>query len=139
MAQSYHHAILPLASLADRRTEIRWGLRDFDLRFGRRPTGIWLPETAVDLPTLRILADEKVKYTILAPWQAVDGRLDTRRPYRVELGGRRQIVVVFYDAALSASASFESDATMNADAFARDRILPRFSGPGFPTARRSWR
>jgi alpha-amylase/alpha-mannosidase (GH57 family) len=57
MAQAYHHAILPLASLADRRTEIRWGLRDFELRFGRRPTGIWLPETAVDLPTLRILAE----------------------------------------------------------------------------------
>ena len=131
MAQAYHHAILPLASLADRRTEIRWGLRDFDLRFGRRPTGVWLPETAVDLPTLRILAEEKVKYTILAPWQAADSRLDTGRPYRVELGGRRSIVVVFYDAALSAAASFESDATVNADAFARDRILPRFAGPGF--------
>ncbi len=131
MAQAYHHAILPLASLADRRTEIRWGLRDFELRFGRRPTGIWLPETAVDLPTLRILADEGVHYTILAPWQAVDPRLDTRRPYRVELGGRSSIVVVFYDAALSASASFESDATMNADAFARDRVLPRLAGPGF--------
>ncbi len=132
MAQAYHHAILPLASLADRRTEIRWGLRDFELRFDRRPTGIWLPETAVDLPTLRILADEGVRYTILAPWQAADSRLDTRRPYRVELGGRKSIVVVFYDAALSASASFESDATMDADAFARERILPRVSGPAFP-------
>ena len=70
MAQAYHHAILPLASMADRRTEIRWGMRDFELRFGRRPTGLWLPETAVDLPTLRILADEGIRYTILAPWQA---------------------------------------------------------------------
>jgi hypothetical protein len=132
MAQAYHHAILPLASLADRRTEIRWGLRDFELRFDRRPTGIWLPETAVDLPTLRILADEGIHYTILAPWQAVEPRLDTRRPYRVELGDRRSIIVVFYDAALSASASFESDATMNADTFARERILPRIAGPGWP-------
>jgi hypothetical protein len=131
MAQAYHHAILPLASLADRRTEIRWGLRDFELRFGRRPTGIWLPETAVDLPTLRILADEGIRHTILAPWQAADARLDTRRPYRVDLGGRKSIAVVFYDAALSASASFESDATMNADAFARERILPRLAGPSF--------
>ena len=131
MAQAYHHAILPLASLADRRTEIRWGLRDFQLRFGRRPTGMWLPETAVDLPTLRILADEGVRYTILAPWQAVDPLLDTRRPYRIELGDRKSIVVVFYDAALSAAASFESDATMNADAFARERVLPRLAGPGF--------
>jgi hypothetical protein len=131
MAQAYHHAILPLASLADRRTEIRWGLRDFELRFGRRPTGIWLPETAVDMPTLRILVAEGVKYTILAPWQAVDSRLDTRRPYRVELGGGKAIVVVFYDAALSAAASFESDATMDADSFARERVLPRISGPSF--------
>ncbi|MFI5258204.1 MAG: DUF3536 domain-containing protein [Candidatus Limnocylindrales bacterium] len=131
MAQAYHHAILPLASLADRRTEIRWGLRDFELRFDRRPTGLWLPETAVDLPTLRILAGEGIHYTILAPWQAADGRLDPRRPYRVDLGSRRSIVVVFYDAALSAAASFESDATMNADAFARDRVLPRIAGPSF--------
>jgi hypothetical protein len=132
LAQAYHHAILPLASMADRRTEIRWGLRDFELRFGRRPTGIWLPETAVDQPTLRILVDEGVRYTILAPWQAADSRLDTRRPYRVELGKGKSIIVVFYDAALSASASFESGATMNADTFARDWVLPRIAGLSFP-------
>jgi Domain of unknown function (DUF3536)/Glycosyl hydrolase family 57 len=131
MAQAYHHAILPLASMADRRTEIRWGLRDFELRFGRRPTGIWLPETAVDSATLRILVEEGVLYTILAPWQAVDSKLDTRRPYRVDPGGGKSMVVVFYDAAMSAAASFESDATMNADGFARDRVLPRISGHGF--------
>jgi hypothetical protein len=131
MAQAYHHAILPLASFADRRTEIRWGIRDFELRFGRRPAGIWLPETAVDMPTLRILADERIRYTILAPWQAADSRIDTGRPYRVDLGGGQSIAIVFYDAALSAAASFEADATMDADAFARDRVLPRFNGPGF--------
>ena len=49
MAQPFHHSILPLASAADRRTEIRWGLRDFELRFGRPADGMWLPETAVDL------------------------------------------------------------------------------------------
>ena len=27
MAQAFHHTILPLASLADRRTELRWGIR----------------------------------------------------------------------------------------------------------------
>ena len=131
MAQAYHHAILPLASAADRQTEIRWGIRDFELRFGHRPAGLWLPETAVDLPTLRILADEGVRYTILAPWQAADGRLDTRRPYRLELGGKRQMAVVFYDAALSAAVSFEPDATIDADAFARERVLPRLNGPAF--------
>lgn len=135
MAQAYHHAILPLASLADRRTEIRWGLRDFELRFERRATGLWLPETAVDLPTLRILAAEGVRYTILAPWQAADPHQDTRRPYRVDLGGGKAMIVVFYDAALSAAASFESGATINADSFARDRVLPRLTGSGFTSAK----
>jgi hypothetical protein len=132
IAQAYHHSILPLASFADRRTEIRWGLRDFELRFGRRATGLWLPETAVDLPTLRILADERVGYTILAPWQAAESRIDTRRPYRVDLGGGRAIVAIFYDGGLSGSVSFESAATMDADYFARERVAPRVAGPGFP-------
>ncbi len=89
MAQAFHHSILPLASAADRRTEIRWGLREFEIRFGRRPAGLWLPETAVDLPTLRIAAEEGVRYTILAPWQAAEPGIDTRRPYRVEVGAGR--------------------------------------------------
>ncbi|HXI79708.1 MAG TPA: glycoside hydrolase, partial [Verrucomicrobiae bacterium] len=67
IAQAYHHTILPLASAADRRTEIAWGARDFELRFGRRPRGMWLPETAVDVPTLRALADAGITFTILAP------------------------------------------------------------------------
>ncbi len=126
IAQAYHHTILPLASTRDRRTEIRWGLRDFELRFGRRSAGIWLPETAVDLATLRICAEEGVRYTILAPWQAgTDGDLDTRRPYRVEVGGGRSVVVMFYDGALSAAVSFDPAATQNADEFVRSRVLPR--------------
>ena len=132
LAQAYHHAILPLASAADRRTEIRWGVRDFELRFGRRPSGIWLPETAVDMPTLRSLADERIRYTILAPWQAADSRIDTSRPYRVDLGGRRQMAIVYYDAMLSAAVSFDSGATMNADSFARDHVLPRLRESSFP-------
>ncbi len=132
MAQAYNHTILPLASMADRRTEIRWGLRDFELRFGRRATGMWLPETAVDLPSLRILVEEGVRFTILAPWQAADARLDTRRPYRVDLGSGRSLAVVFYDSGLSSAVSFDGGATTDADAFARDLVAPRLAGPGFP-------
>ena len=127
MAQAFHHTILPLASGADRRTEIRWGLRDFELRFGRRPIGLWLPETAVDLPTLRIAAAEGVRYTILAPWQAAETGLDSRRPYRVDLGDGASIVVVFYDAGLSAAVSFEPEATSDADRLARERVAVRLS------------
>ena len=128
MAQPYHHAIAALASAADRRTEIRWGMRDFLLRFGRDAEGLWFPETAVDIASLRIAAEEGIRYTVLAPWQAAMANLDTRRPYRVELGGGRSIVVVFYDAGLSAAVSFEPEATADADRFARERIAPRLGG-----------
>jgi hypothetical protein len=128
MAQPFHHAILPLASAADRLTEIRWGLRDFETRFGRRATGMWLPETAVDLATLRLLADHGITHTVLAPWQVAgaDGREpDTRRPVRIDLGDGRSIVAVLYDGSLSAAVSFEPAATVDADRFVRDRLLPR--------------
>ena len=103
IAQSFHHSILPLASLADRRTEILWGLRDFAYRFGRQATAMWLPETAVDLATLRVAAEAGVKAVVLAPWQAEAGHVDPRRPYRVDVGGGRHITAMFYDGDLSAA------------------------------------
>jgi hypothetical protein len=128
MAQPFHHAILPLASATDRRTEIRWGLRDFELRFGRRPTGMWLPETAVDRETLRLLAAEGVTHTILAPWQVDAGPwVDTRRPVRIDLGDGRSIVAVLYDAGLSTAVSFDPSVTVDADDFVRDLVMPRFA------------
>jgi hypothetical protein len=135
MAQPFHHSILPLASAADQLTEVRWGIRDFEVRFGRRPTGMWLPETAVDQATLRVLVDHGITHTVLAPWQVVgvdDGELDTRRPVRVELGDGRSIVAVLYDGLLSAAVSFEPAATVDADWFVRDRLLPRLSQEPLP-------
>jgi hypothetical protein len=126
MAQPFHHAILPLAAAHDRLTEIRWGLRAFELRFGRPADGMWLPETAVDLSTLRLMAEAGIRHTILAPWQVRGGAPDTRRPYRVELGGGRDLVVALYDGALSGAISFDPSATTDADRFALERVLPRF-------------
>ena len=137
IAQPFHHTILPLASAADRRTEIRWGLRDFEWRFGRSAIGAWLPETAVDLPTLRMLAEAGVHHTILAPWQvigpqAIGGQVETRRPYRVDLGGGRSIIVALYDRELSSAVSFEPSATADADRFARERVERRFTVEPLP-------
>jgi hypothetical protein len=135
MAQPFHHPILPLASAADRQTEIRWGLRDFEVRFGRRPTGMWLPETAVDMATLRVLADHGITHTVLAPWQVVgpeDAPLDTRRPVRIDLGDGRSIVAMLYDGLLSTAVSFEPEATVDADRFVRERLLPRLGQEPFP-------
>jgi Domain of unknown function (DUF3536)/Glycosyl hydrolase family 57 len=131
IAQPFHHAILPLASAADRRTEISWGIRDFELRFGRRPAGLWLPELAVDLATLGEAAAQGITFTILAPWQAAS-TIDTRRPWRVELGDDRRIDVVFYDGGLSSAVSFEPEATSDADRFVRERVVPRLRGGPVP-------
>jgi hypothetical protein len=119
---------MPLASAADRTTEVRWGLRDFEVRFGRRPTGMWLPETAVDMATLRLLAEHGITHTVLAPWQVTGldgGEVDTRRPVRLDLGDGRSIVGVLYDGLLSAAVSFDPAATVDADWFVRERVVPR--------------
>ncbi len=89
---------------------------------------MWLPETAVDLATLRLLAEAGVEATILAPWQADATGLDTRVPYRVDVGGGRHVVVAFYDGELSSAVSFEPAVTRDADRFARERVAPRFAG-----------
>ncbi len=69
LAQVYNHVIMPLAITRDRVTQIRWGIADFQHRFGRPPEGMWLAETAVDMETLDLLAQNGILFTILAPHQ----------------------------------------------------------------------
>ena len=69
LAQVYNHVIMPLANTRDRITQIRWGIADFQHRFGRAPEGMWLSETAVDTETLDLLAQNGILFTILAPHQ----------------------------------------------------------------------
>ncbi len=120
IAQCYSHMIMPLASARDKRTQVLWGLRDFERRFGRKSEGIWLPETAADLETLSVLAEAGVKYTVLAPGQAkrvrepgsgawhdvAGGKVDPRRPYLCRLPGGASIAVFFYDGPLSREIAF---------------------------------
>lgn len=129
MAQAYNHVILPLANKRDKATQIHWGIADFHHRFGHAPAGMWLPETAVDMETLVILADNQIKFTILAPWQ-VEGMepIDGDEPYLIALPGDREPMVVFlYNRGLSTSVSFQNEATRNADQFIDGWILPSFS------------
>ena len=70
VAQVYNHIIMPLANRRDKETQVKWGIYDFESRFGRKPEGMWLAETAVDTESLEVLAENDINYTILAPRQA---------------------------------------------------------------------
>ncbi|MHB8599214.1 MAG: DUF3536 domain-containing protein [Ktedonobacteraceae bacterium] len=117
LAQGYNHTILPLATTRDKLTQILWGLDDFRHRYGRAAHGMWLAETAVDMETLDLLAQNGVAYTVLAPWQAATA-IDPTEPYIVRLSGGRSITVFFYNAPLSGGVSFDWNTTSNADMFA---------------------
>jgi alpha-amylase/alpha-mannosidase (GH57 family) len=69
IAQVYNHMIMPLASRRDALTQIRWGITDFESRFGQKPEGMWLAETAANRSVLDLMAQEGIKFTILAPAQ----------------------------------------------------------------------
>lgn len=109
IAQTYNHIILPLANERDRRTQVRWGARDFEYRFGRKAEGMWLAETAVDVASLEALAAEGIAFTILEPHQATwNGyRVDPTRPYICRLPSGASIAIVFYDGPISRAVAFE--------------------------------
>lgn len=105
IAQAYHHTILPLATLRDKRTEVTWGIVDFKRRFGRAPDGLWLPETAVDGETLDVVADLGIGFVILAPHQ-VRPLPPGGAPGRYVTAGGAEIALVPYDGGLSHNVAF---------------------------------
>ena len=139
MAQPYNHMIMPLANERDKLTQAIWGIRDFERRFGRRPEGMWLPETAVDLATLEVLAGLGIKFTILAPNQArrlkkmggrnwkdlANGSVDPTMVYRVALPSGKTMNLFFYDGPISRAVAFEG-VLDNGQQFA-ERLLSGFS------------
>jgi alpha-amylase/alpha-mannosidase (GH57 family) len=120
VAQVYNHIIMPLANRSDKETQIIWGIRDFEHRFGRKPEGMWLAESAVDTESLELLAAQDIKFTILAPrqakafrrigdegWHAVsDKGIDTRRPYVCNLPSGKSIALYFYDGDIAQGVAF---------------------------------
>ncbi|CAN5316337.1 hypothetical protein BH10PLA2_BH10PLA2_10750 [soil metagenome] len=138
-AQADNHMILPLANRRDKTTQIIWGIRDFEHRFGRKPEGMWLAETAVDLETLEVLAEYGIRFTILSPYQAgrtrgmggqdwqdaTGGKIDPSRPYVQRLTSGRSIHIFFYDGPLSRAVAFEKLLTRGED-FA-NRLMQGFA------------
>jgi alpha-amylase/alpha-mannosidase (GH57 family) len=124
LAQVHSHLILPLANYRDKVTQVTWGVRDFEHRFGRYPEGIWLAETAVNTETLEILAAQGIQFTILAPrqakavrpislgtpagpWREVNAEsIDTRHPYSCLLPSGRRIALYFYHGGVAQEVAF---------------------------------
>lgn len=123
IAQVYNHIIMPLANEHDKQTQVKWGIRDFEYRFGRKPEGMWLAETAVDDDTLRVLEENGIKFTILSPYQAEKfrkkgekewtdvswGNIDPARSYKYNIKSApgKSIDLFFYDGAISRSVAFD--------------------------------
>lgn len=140
IAQVYNHVIMPLANERDKHTQVIWGIRDFEHRFKRKPEGMWLAETAVDVETLEVLAEHGVKFTILAPrqamhvrrigeaeWHDVSGeKVDTRFPYLCKLPSGASISLFFYDGMISRDLAFGGLA-YNGESMGR-RLHAVFSG-----------
>jgi alpha-amylase/alpha-mannosidase (GH57 family) len=122
IAQVYNHIIMPLANKRDKTTQVKWGIRDFEHRFGRKSEGMWLSETACNNATLEVLIEEGIKYTILDPSQAekirkigtsnwedvIGGRVNPKLPYRYF--SKKQfgyIDIFFYDGPLSKNLAFD--------------------------------
>lgn len=140
LAQAYSHMILPLANKRDKYTQIIWGIKDFQKRFGRSPEGMWLPETAVDTETLEVLAEFGIKFTILAPRQAKrvrrmvrgakwhdmsEGRIDPTTAYLCLLPSKKTINLFFYDGPISQDIAF-GGLLSSGEAFAQ-RLLSSFN------------
>lgn len=121
MAQAYNHTILPLSNERDKVTQVQWGIADFERRFGRKPEGMWLPEAAVDTPSLEVLADHGIVFTVLAPrqakavrkigttaWKVLPGEsVDTRQAYRCLLPSGKTINLFFYDGNTAKDVAFQ--------------------------------
>ena len=132
IAQAYNHMIMPLANRQDKYTQVVWGIRDFEHRFGRKPEGMWLPETAVDLETLDIMAELGLRFTILAPHQAGrvrqigtdawndvgGGQIDPTTAYELSLSSGRKINLFFHDSSIAHMVAFE-DILKNGENFAK--------------------
>ena len=140
IAQAYSHMIMPLANRRDKVTQVLWGIKDFQKRFGRFPEGMWLPETAVDTETLVVMAELGIKFTILAPSQAKrvrrimrsarwhdvsGGKIDPTTGYLCFLPSGKRINLFFYDGPISQDIAF-GGLLNNGEAFAH-RLFSAFS------------
>lgn len=144
LAQVHSHLILPLCNERDKITQTIWGIKDFEYRFGRKPEGIWLAETAANTETLEVLADQGIKFTILAPrqgkafrkigeegWMQLDhAAIDSRRPYLFKLPSGKSIALFFYHGGIAQGVAFEG--LLNNGIHFANKFMDAFDGNNTP-------
>ena len=129
IAQPMHHTILPLDRYTDKMTQVRWGKTVFQHRFGRRTTGMWLPEMAVDYETLEVLATQEIEWTILSRSQIATETTDSG-PFWVKLPSGKRMKVFVRDEALSNDIAFNLGNFGGAGRWAREVLLERTQSAG---------
>lgn len=140
IAQVYNHMIMPLANRRDKETQVKWAIKDFQNRFNRFPVGMWLPETAVDLETLEVLVENKIRFTILSPHQAArfrkigdkswievpESKIDPRKAYLCNLPSGNRISLFFFDKRTASDIAF-GNLLEHGEAFAK-RLIEALNG-----------
>ena len=147
--QPHDHA---LGHARDKQTQVLWGIRDFEHRFGRKPEGMWLPETAVDLRDARHPGRSRASSSPSWPptrprrsgriggreWRDVEGgRHRPEEALLCRLPSGRTIALFFYDGPIAHDVAFGEPA-QNGEQFAQrlDGGSPRATaGPSSSTSR----
>ena len=114
MAQGFNHTIMPLDNMHTKRIQTVWAIESYRARFGHDPEGFWLAECAIDAETVDVLAENGIKFVILAPWQgiAIDGKslngkpMPCDRPFIIEGNKGGRISAFFYNGEFASGVSF---------------------------------
>lgn len=128
LAQSMHHTILPLARGRDKRCQVHWGIASFEYRFGYRPTGMWIPEMAVDYETLEVLSEANIRYVILSEEQVTGDLSYGAGPYVLDLPGGRSMAAFIRENGLSNALAFSMPPADQAKDWLNDAMTNRRPG-----------
>lgn len=114
VGDSLIHSILPLHSLEDQKILIAAGKQSFKKDFSFDPKGIWLPEGAVSIETLRIAVEAGYEFVVLKDNQLTK---TNHNPSWVELGNGSRIAVVFFSGNTTDIVANQPEKTNNGDNF----------------------
>ncbi len=101
LMQPYYHVIFPLSDSMDKEILIKWGAKSFLHNFNHKPLGIWLPELAVDLETLRLAEKVGLRFAILGCHQ-----IKANRPGFYKILGTNDFYVFAFDRDISGAIAF---------------------------------